>query len=53
MPEHDLQKLQILVELRKAAHLTQDQAGALLGLEGAKRRDSVRAWESGTNYPAH
>ena len=52
MPKHDLQKLQILVELREAAHLTQDQAGALLGLEGAKRRDSVRAWESGTNYPA-
>jgi tetratricopeptide (TPR) repeat protein len=48
----DLRKLQILVELREAANLTQDKAGALLGLEGAKRRDSVRAWETGTSCPA-
>jgi ABC-type oligopeptide transport system substrate-binding subunit len=48
----DLRKLQILVELREAANLTQDQVGASLGLEGAKRRDSVRAWETGASCPA-
>ena len=51
-PRPDLRKLQVLVELREAANLTQDQAGALLGLEGTKRRDSVRAWETGASYPA-
>ena len=36
----------------RRSNLTQDQAGALLGLEGTKRRDSVRAWETGASYPA-
>ena len=50
-PKFSPQKLQVLVELREAAGLTQDEAGARLGLEGKKRRDSVHAWETGVSAP--
>lgn len=49
--KYNSQKLQILVELRQAAHLSQDQAAEFLGLIGNRRRQSVADWEWGKSRP--
>jgi transcriptional regulator with XRE-family HTH domain len=44
-------KLQILVELRKAAHLSQKQVAQRFGLEPEQGRKTVGNWEIGIHPP--
>ncbi len=52
-PQFDVQVVAVLAELRKAAGLSQDEAGRAAGFaDSAKPRDAISGWERGMYPPA-
>jgi WD40 repeat protein/transcriptional regulator with XRE-family HTH domain len=48
----DSTRLQILVDLRKAAHLTQRKVAQLFDMEGSQGRQTIGNWEAGIHPPS-